>query len=94
MSADEMGAARRRAWKKRRREYRRIGESREAQAEAEAKKEKEEEEEEEKEEEEVVMVEEGERRETGVTAGRVVQEEESIERCESPESGISKYRPG
>lgn len=70
-------------------------ESREAQAEAEAKKEKEEEEEEEKEEEEeVVMVEEGERRETGVTAGRVVQEEESIERCESPESGISKYRPG
>lgn len=69
-------------------------ESREAQAEAEAKKEKEEEEEEEKEEEEVAMVEEGERRETGVTAGRVVQEEESIERCESPESGISKYRPG
>lgn len=67
--------------------------SREAQAETEAKKEKEKEKEE-QEEEKVVMVEEGERRETGVTAGRVVQEEESIERCESPESGISKYRPG
>lgn len=55
-----------------------IGGSREARAEAEAEAEKEQEEESERK-----VVEEGERRETGVTAGRVVQEE-SIERCESP----------